>query len=390
MIIPASVIHALASLSIGALNCSSSVADLLQTDAPRSARCWIGGWRSTTQEERQCPPALNCEPTRSRHARRVYGGCSCAPRGRRGAACALPLAGGRPRGRVRIRPSSVSGCRRPSRPATRRARTAAAAASRLHRLLRRHRHPRRQATAATRAAASSSSTSTRTSRVECWGYPAGETARSARSNDRASSVWVADGYVATLFLHASFDGAAYNTVTASDPWSWTDIGNDNVSSLVVQRADPDRTYYEGTGETQASDAQNLTSLPASGCSRRRRRRIVHRNFSGRRLWRFAYLASFCWNGATITALWARDPSARSTRSPSRSPSSRAGTTAQVAEQGEAATPPRSSASTGRSTSAASGTGASRASSRSFGSSCPRTVWRTAPRALATRLRVRAR
>ena len=123
------------------------------------------------------------------------------------------------------------------------------------------------------------------------------------ANDQASSIRVADGYVATLYRDAYFSGASDNTVTAADPWGWANVGNDTVSSLVVQSSEPDSAYYSGADETEELP-QDLTEVAASGCAKVGAA-VTHRNVY-RRLWRFALLTRFCWNGATITALWEQE------------------------------------------------------------------------------------
>ena len=107
----------------------------------------------------------------------------------------------------------------------------------------------------------------------CWGFPAGQTDWIGdAANDQASSIWVADGYVATIFLHAWFGGPSHNTHTTSDPWSWADIGNDNVSSLVVQSAEPDWNCYYGNEETQGPTAWGSVSDACERLLQSRRKR----------------------------------------------------------------------------------------------------------------------
>lgn len=140
----------------------------------------------------------------------------------------------------------------------------------------------------------------------CWAFSAGETGWvGGDANDQASSIWVADGYVATIFLHAWFDGAAHNTDTTQHPWGWADIGNDNVSSLVVQPSEPEWSYYWGDSETtEPDDANALVAVAASGCAKVGAA-VAHRNLY-RRLWRFALLTRFCWNGSSVNAVWERE------------------------------------------------------------------------------------
>lgn len=140
---------------------------------------------------------------------------------------------------------------------------------------------------------------------ECWGFPAGETAYVGdAANDQASSIWVADGYVATIFQDGWFGGGYDNTVTAPDPWGWGSVGNDGVSSLVVQLSEPDASYYAGVSETEEPTAYDSTQLAASGCAKVGA--SVERRSPYRRQWRYALLTRFCWNGIEITAVWERE------------------------------------------------------------------------------------
>lgn len=144
-------------------------------------------------------------------------------------------------------------------------------------------------------------------RGQCWGFSAGQIAYVGdAANDRASSIWVADGYVATLFTEASFGGRSYNTGTSAEPWGWTGVGNDSVSSLVVQFSQLDSTYYKGNSETLAPEQTGVSSTApaASGCAKVGAG-VTHRNVY-RRLWRFALLTRFCWNGLTVTSIWERE------------------------------------------------------------------------------------
>src|SRR5918999_2513205 len=86
----------------------------------------------------------------------------------------------------------------------------------------------------------------------CWGFfPGSHSWVGDHANDKASSIRVAAGYVVSLFAHGDFGGAWHNTETSATPWGWSNVGNDTVSSLVVQSSDPDPTSYEGEEVTVA-------------------------------------------------------------------------------------------------------------------------------------------
>jgi hypothetical protein len=125
------------------------------------------------------------------------------------------------------------------------------------------------------------------------------------ANDRASSIRVADGYVATLYEHGYFGGGSANTSTAADAWGWASVGNDTVSSLVVQSAEPDwNSYFYGNDETAEPTAWDLTQMPASGCSRVGAS-VARRGLRGRQ-WEFGLVTRYCWNGSTISSIWSRE------------------------------------------------------------------------------------
>jgi hypothetical protein len=137
----------------------------------------------------------------------------------------------------------------------------------------------------------------------CWGFWPGSHASVGDANDKASSIRVAAGYVVSLFQHPDFGGSWHNTETSSSPWGWSSVGNDSVSSLVVQSSGPDPTWYEGD---ELGAPEGIGSSPAaSGCARVGDS-VKFRTSSGRIAWVYALRVSFCWDGAAITSIWARD------------------------------------------------------------------------------------
>jgi hypothetical protein len=139
----------------------------------------------------------------------------------------------------------------------------------------------------------------------CWGFESGShTWVGDHANDRASSIRVAAGYVVSLFAHADFAGSWHNTETSASPWNWSNVGNDSVSSLVVQTSAPDPNHYEGDELTEPSGIGS--SIAPTGCARVGDAVRFKTRDRTRTLWSYALRASFCWNGMTITSLWGRD------------------------------------------------------------------------------------
>jgi hypothetical protein len=137
----------------------------------------------------------------------------------------------------------------------------------------------------------------------CWGYgPGSHSWVGDHANDKASSIRVAAGYVVSLFQHPDFGGSWHNTETSASPWGWSNVGNDTVSSLVVQTSAADPNLYEGAEVNDPNDIGYSTA--SSGCARVGDA-VRFKRFE-RTLWTYALRASFCWNGMTITNLWARD------------------------------------------------------------------------------------
>jgi hypothetical protein len=124
------------------------------------------------------------------------------------------------------------------------------------------------------------------------------------ANDRASSIWVADGYVATLYRDAYFGGGSDNTATSADPWGWANVGNDTVSSLVVQPSEPDWSYYDGSDETQEPTGYASTLVATSGCARVGAS-VARRGARGRQ-WEYGLVTSFCWNGSVVSSIYSRE------------------------------------------------------------------------------------
>ena len=148
----------------------------------------------------------------------------------------------------------------------------------------------------------------------CWSFGVGETAYVGdAANDRASSIKVADGYTATLFTDANYGGGWANTVTSGDPTGWSGVGNDSVSSLVVQPTAPDSTYYRGSQvQTEAYPGRFL--LVSTGCARAGDG-LGWKSLVRSREWTLALRVSFCWTGSKITKLWAREVVATTNRLP---------------------------------------------------------------------------
>jgi hypothetical protein len=138
----------------------------------------------------------------------------------------------------------------------------------------------------------------------CWGFvPGSHSYVGDAANNQASSVRVATGYVATLYKRSNFEAAYgwHNTETTDNPWGWTNVGNDAVSSLVVQVA-PDSTYFDGvSGEGDwVGEAASL----ASRCARVGDG-VKHQR-PGRVHWRFNFRVRFCWSGTKVTDVWDHD------------------------------------------------------------------------------------
>jgi hypothetical protein len=95
----------------------------------------------------------------------------------------------------------------------------------------------------------------------------------------------------------------HNTETSATPWSWADVGNDAVSSLVIQATEPDSSLYNG--EETAVESGIGQHVAGSGCARVGDA-VRFRNVGGRVIWTYSLAVSFCWNGATITSIWARE------------------------------------------------------------------------------------
>ena len=133
------------------------------------------------------------------------------------------------------------------------------------------------------------------------------------ATDQASSIKVADGYTATLFTDANYGGGWANTVTSGDPTGWSGVGNDSVSSLVVQPTAPDSTYYQGS-QVQTETYPERFLLVSTGCARVGDG-LGWKSLVRSREWTLALRVSFCWNGNKITKLWAREVVATTNRLP---------------------------------------------------------------------------
>lgn len=148
----------------------------------------------------------------------------------------------------------------------------------------------------------------------CWSFGVGATAYVGdAATDQASSIKVADGYTATLFADANYGGGWANTVTAGDPSGWGGIGNDSVSSLVVQTTAPDSTYSQGS-QVQTETYPERFLLVSTGCARAGDG-LGWKSLVRSREWTLALRVSFCWNGSKITKVWAREVVATTNRLP---------------------------------------------------------------------------
>ena len=114
------------------------------------------------------------------------------------------------------------------------------------------------------------------------------------SPEPASSIKVADGYTATLFTDANYGGGWANTVTSGDPTAWSGVGNDSVSSLVVQPTAPDSTYYRGS-QVQTETYPERFLLVSTGCARAGDG-LGWKSLVRSREWTLALRVSFCWSG----------------------------------------------------------------------------------------------
>ena len=148
----------------------------------------------------------------------------------------------------------------------------------------------------------------------CWSFGVGETAYVGdAATDQASSIKVADGYTATLFTDANYGGGWANTVTSGDPSGWSGVGNDSVSSLVVQPTAPDSNYDQGS-QVQTETFPERFLLVSNGCARVGDG-LGWKSLVRSREWTLALRVSFCWTGKNITKLWAREVVATTNRLP---------------------------------------------------------------------------
>jgi hypothetical protein len=147
----------------------------------------------------------------------------------------------------------------------------------------------------------------------CWSFGVGETAYVGDANDQASSIKVASGYTATLFTEANYGGGWTNTVTSGDPSGWSGVGNDSVSSLVVQPTAPDGNYDLGS-QVQTETFPERFLLVSNGCARVGDG-LGWKSLVRSREWTLALRVSFCWNEKKITKLWAREVVAATNRLP---------------------------------------------------------------------------
>ena len=137
----------------------------------------------------------------------------------------------------------------------------------------------------------------------CWGFSGQVPYVGDSANDRASSIQVAPGYVATLFSDANFQGASASTRTASDFSGWGSVGNDRVSSLVVQPDDPTSAYYDGAGATDVTGT-SFELANGNGCAGVAD--SVKWSNPIRTQWTYTVRLRFCWKANKITSVYSRE------------------------------------------------------------------------------------
>ena len=137
----------------------------------------------------------------------------------------------------------------------------------------------------------------------CWSFD-GQVATLGDADDTISSIQVAPGYVATLFGDPNFGGRSYTTGTSDNPWGWTGLSNDDVSSIVVQSDQPSTVYSDGVPAAETiADAvyEYTTGGSCSGVGDA----IKYAN-SIRTHWLYAVKVRFCWGGGNVTSVYSRE------------------------------------------------------------------------------------
>ena len=173
-----------------------------------------------------------------------------------------------------------------------------ASTSTAHRPRRRHRRHRLH------AAAPSFSTSTRTTRGSAGASlpdkPCTSAMRRTIERPRSASPTAMWRRSTETPLSAAPSTIRSRRSTRGDGRASATTASHRSSSSRRSRTPP--TTPESTRRT--SCRRDLTEVAASGCAKVGAA-VTHRNVY-RRLWRFALLTRFCWNGATITALWEQE------------------------------------------------------------------------------------
>lgn len=142
----------------------------------------------------------------------------------------------------------------------------------------------------------------------CWGFNVGEHAYVGdAANDQASSIFIQPGYFAVLFTHRDFGGANAQTPAAADPWSWTGVGNDAVSSLLVVPVSGDPLYYEGAEAQEYDDsAYRVLSIARKSCGAVGDGVKFAHPVTGRIHWLYGLKVRFCWDGKKVTELYSHE------------------------------------------------------------------------------------
>ena len=132
----------------------------------------------------------------------------------------------------------------------------------------------------------------------CKAFSSSQTFVGSDFNDLTSSIKVAAGYGVTLFQNSDYGGAYANSITASDPWGWSGVGDNAVSSFIVQALPDTNNSFTGT----VADTDIWNSFSMAGCSGVYNQVYADDRYGRRTLdWRLSL--RFCWNGTRITSVY---------------------------------------------------------------------------------------
>jgi hypothetical protein len=137
----------------------------------------------------------------------------------------------------------------------------------------------------------------------CWAYGAGQYPNLGLVGDRASSIRVADGYVATLFSGTDYAGNWANTVTAPDASGWGAVGDNSASSMIVQAEQNEPEPL--TSYSSVDPSEPFRKTYGNGCWR------VSDGFSnysqyGRRALTYKLSTSFCKSSGRVSFVGSRE------------------------------------------------------------------------------------